>query len=90
MSAASHEKGPTPSRGSAQPRHARAGRSVWMAETGAVEGGAQWPECQNCRFYVATGGNMGDCRFNPPLEGLSNWPKSCNWDWCGEFHARVR
>lgn len=38
--------------------------------------------CQECRFWMHTGGERGDCHEGPQI-----WQKGIN-DWCGRFKIK--
>lgn len=45
--------------------------------------------CAQCQFYQHIGGDLGQCRFNPPATKAPAWPTVQNGEWCGKWEPRV-
>ena len=50
--------------------------------------------CAKCKFFDAEQGQLGLCRYNPPISQPSGdtagvWPKVEANDWCGHFEAQL-
>jgi hypothetical protein len=50
--------------------------------------------CAKCKFFDSEQGNLGLCRYNPPISQPSGdtagvWPKVEANDWCGHFEAAL-
>ncbi len=52
--------------------------------------------CAKCKFFdtEATGGDLGLCRYNPPIsqpsaDSAGVWPKVEASDWCGHFEPEL-
>jgi len=46
--------------------------------------------CEECKFWTATIGNVGECHVGPPNPGLERWCVLKKGDWCGCFKKREK
>ena len=46
--------------------------------------------CRTCGYWLPREGDVGFCRKGAPTYGpggVAVWPRSFEWDWCGQFGA---